>query len=447
MSTSPFDQAFQRLSDLTNYEKSPVSRNYRFDLHKMETLLTKLGNPEKKLRCVVQVGGSKGKGTVSCMTGAIAASTGASVGVYLSPHVRDVRERILLNGEKASQEALIPHLERVAKNFIKNQTWFEAFTAVALSFFAEQNLDIVILEVGLGGRLDSTNVVPKQACCITTIEKEHTITLGDRIEDITKEKAGILRPGVPCVSGLTGLSSEVLQKMAHQIRAPLIPLSENLHCNILDRGPWGMVLTHPLLGPKPWKLPIHTETQARSLALSLLLFQQIPLGKKIQLQHQTFSTSLKLFHPPGRFQILNLDGGRTALLDGAHTNDSLAALGRDLRPIFGKPDLELPPNKRHHSSPPFDLLFAIADNKHWEEGLGSIAPFVDKAFGAPLREKQSMDPQKMAEWFEKRRIPFEAMDSVESAVKKILARTTNQGLLITGSFYGVGEALEVLEHH
>ncbi len=447
MSPTPFDKAFKRLSDLTNYEKAPVTRTYRFDLKKMEALLTRIGNPEKKLRCVTQVGGSKGKGTVSCMTGALAASTGASVGVYLSPHVRDVRERILLDGELATQDDLVPHLERVADQFIQDQTWFEAFTAVALSFFAEKDPDLVVLEVGLGGRLDSTTVVPKHACCITTIEREHTLTLGDRIEDIAREKAGILRPGIPCISGLTGIAAEILKKEARRIQAPLLTLTPEQQCKILDQGTWGMTLTHPFFGPKPWTLPIHTETQARSLALALLLFQQIPLGKTAEIRPRALAEALEHFHPPGRFQMLKWSDGRTIILDGAHTNESLAALGHDLRKLFGPP-LNEASSKRGPTLPPtFDLVFAIADKKQWEEGLGIIAPFVDKAFGAPLREKQSQDPQQVGEWFLKRGIPFQAMSSVKDAVKKVLARDSKRGLLITGSFYGVGEALEVLESH
>ncbi|HHI81133.1 MAG TPA: hypothetical protein ENK02_14295 [Planctomycetes bacterium] len=446
MSQTPFDKAFKRLSSLTNYEKAPVTRNYRFDLHKMEALLAKLGNPEKKLACVVQVGGSKGKGTVSCMTGALAASTGAKVGVYLSPHVRDVRERILLHGEPASAEALVPHLHRVASHFIEGQTWFEAFTAVALSFFAEQDLDLVVLEVGLGGRLDSTTVVPKQACCLTTIEREHTQTLGDRIEEITREKAGILRPGIPCISGLTGVAWDVLQKEAQKAGAPLVPLTKEFQCTILDQGTWGMRLTHPLLGKEPWELPIHTRTQARSLALALLLFREIAPEKTPDLQPKALADALRLFHPPGRFQILELADGRTVLLDGAHTNASLEALGKDLASVFGNKPRD-PGQTRNLQAPPFDLVFAIADTKQWQEGLGSIAPFVDKAIGVPLREKRSQAPQKMAEWFAKREIPFEALDSVENAIRKILLSSPDRGILVTGSFYGVGEALEVLEEN
>ncbi len=446
MSASRFERAFKRLSDLTNYEKAPVTRSYRFDLKKMEALLARIGNPEKKLRCVVQVGGSKGKGTVSCMTGALAASTGARVGVYLSPHVRDVRERILLDGDLAPKDALIPHLERVAEHFIPDQTWFEAFTAVALSFFAEQDPDLVVLEVGLGGRLDSTTVVPKQACCITTIEKEHTITLGDRIEDITREKAGILRPGIPCVSGLNGIAAEVLREEAERVKAPLLSLTPDQSCNILDQGISGMTLTHPLFGPKPWPLPIHTETQALSLSLALLLFQQISLGHSSQLHPIALAKALEHFHPPGRFQIMQWNDGRTIILDGAHTNESLAALGRDLRKIFGAPQGEASKVQGPLMERPFDLIFAIADKKQWEEGLGSIAPFVDKAIGAPLREKRSQDPQNFAEWFEKRGIPFQAMNTVKEAVQRILMKAPKRGLLITGSFYGVGEALEVLEN-
>ncbi len=205
-----YDEAMQYLFHFTDYERMAKPRDAAtsaFGLARMSQLLAFLGNPHERLR-VAHVAGTKGKGSTAAMTACILGRTGARVGLYTSPHVECIRERIVVNGEWIPQERVVAHLNRMhpyLEESLKTSdkytpTFFEIFTAMAFADFLEQGADYAVLEVGLGGRLDATNVVAAPAACaITRIGFDHTDKLGDTLTLIASEKAGILKPGVPAV--------------------------------------------------------------------------------------------------------------------------------------------------------------------------------------------------------------------------------------------------------
>ena len=172
-------------------------------------LLERMGRPQEKLR-VIHIGGTKGKGSTTAMTAGILQAAGYKVGAYLSPYVYDVRERVQINGEMISREdfarwvtAVRPHVEALEQTELGPTTEFELKTAVGLCYFAEQAVDYAVLEVGLGGRLDATNIIARPlVTVITNIGLDHTEILGDTLGAIAGEKAGIVKPGVPCVTGV-----------------------------------------------------------------------------------------------------------------------------------------------------------------------------------------------------------------------------------------------------
>ncbi len=172
-------------------------------LERLQRLLDALGNPERALPPVVHVAGTNGKGSTCAFLRAIGEAAGQRVHVYTSPHLVRFHERIRLAGDLVSEAALIAALEEVeARNAGLPITVFEVTTAVALLLFARVPADMLVLEVGLGGRFDATNVVARPAaCCIASISMDHTDFLGDRLEGIAGEKAGIIKPGVPCATG------------------------------------------------------------------------------------------------------------------------------------------------------------------------------------------------------------------------------------------------------
>ncbi len=205
-----YDEAIEYLYHFTDYERMAKPRDAAtsvFGLARMNQLLDFLENPQKRLR-VVHIAGTKGKGSTAAMTASILQQAGARVGLYTSPHVECVRERIMVNGEWIAQDRVVAHLNRMypylqeslKTNEKYTPTFFEIFTAMAFADFLAEGADFAVLEVGLGGRLDATNVVAKPVvCAITRIGFDHTDKLGDTLTLIASEKAGILKPGVPVV--------------------------------------------------------------------------------------------------------------------------------------------------------------------------------------------------------------------------------------------------------
>lgn len=207
------DQAVRYLYDRINYERKihvPYSeRNFKLD--RMRRLAERLGNPQDQLR-IVHIAGTKGKGSTSTMLASILTASGKKTGLFTSPHLQRLEERIVIDGEEipgdrltAIVAAMIPVIESLESDDpVDNRpTFFEIVTAIAFTHFHQQKVDHVVLEVGLGGRLDSSNICNPELCVITEIGLDHTRQLGDTLEKIAAEKAGIIKPGVPVVSGVT----------------------------------------------------------------------------------------------------------------------------------------------------------------------------------------------------------------------------------------------------
>ena len=204
-----YDEALNYLYRFTDYERMAKPRDAAtsaFGLARMNQLLAFLENPGANLR-VVHIAGTKGKGSTAAMTAAMLQRAGARVGLYTSPHVESVRERIMVNGTWIAEDRVVAHLNRMypylqeslKTNEKYTPTFFEIFTAMAFADFLGEGVDFAVLEVGLGGRLDATNVVTPAVCAITRIGYDHTDKLGDTLTLIASEKAGILKPGVPAV--------------------------------------------------------------------------------------------------------------------------------------------------------------------------------------------------------------------------------------------------------
>ena len=182
-----------------------------------------LGNPHRKFR-TIHVAGTNGKGSTSHTIAAILQESGYKVGLYTSPHLIDFRERIRVNGKMASKEYVVDFVERHREFFEPlNPSFFELTTAMAFNYFAEQKVDIAVIEVGLGGRLDCTNIITPELCIITNISPDHTQFLGNTLEEIAAEKAGIIKCGVPVVIGETTEATEkVFRTKANEVGAPII---------------------------------------------------------------------------------------------------------------------------------------------------------------------------------------------------------------------------------
>lgn len=202
---------------------------YRINLSNIQNLSTQLGDPQKTFKSI-HVAGTNGKGSVSHMLASILAEAGYKVGLYTSPHLKDFRERIRINGEKIQEQAVVEFIE-LNKDFFErnNLSFFEMSVGMAFQYFAQEKVDVAVVEVGLGGRLDSTNIIHPELSIITNIGYDHTQILGNSLPEIASEKGGIIKRNIPVVIGeFHSETFPVFQKIAKQLDAPLFLAEENL---------------------------------------------------------------------------------------------------------------------------------------------------------------------------------------------------------------------------
>ncbi len=325
----PRSGAVERLLALAPFERSGM----RPGLERMEALLDALGRPEAGLR-ILHVGGTNGKGSVSALAEAILRAAGYHTGLYTSPHLLDVRERIRIGGAPIPPadfarhaEGLAPHLQAGAATF------FEAMTAVALATFRGAGVDVAVLEVGLGGRWDATNVGPPRASVITRIDYDHQEYLGHRLEEIAAEKAAIIRGGVALSAAQAPEALAVIEARCRAVGVPLRVEGRDLRADMVRSDLRGHLLH--VRGPG-W--------EARDVELALPgLYQPgnaaLAVGAVRELGLPVPEAAIRVgcagVRWPGRFQVIPAGPGRpTLVLDGAHNPGGAAALAASLAHHF-----------------------------------------------------------------------------------------------------------------
>lgn len=240
-SIDTYEQAEEFLFGRINYERITAGQG-DFKLDRMRELLRLLGDPQERLP-VIHVAGTKGKGSTAAMTASILRAAGYRVGLYTSPHIARFEERMTVDGSLPTSPQIIELTRRVREAIqileahpeLGSPTFFEVITAMGWLHFEQQRCDLAVLEVGLGGRLDSTNVCHPVACVITSISRDHTALLGTTLGSIAREKAGIIKPGVPVVSGVQGDESESAIREACRVNgAPLCLLDQDVHTRVGD---------------------------------------------------------------------------------------------------------------------------------------------------------------------------------------------------------------------
>ncbi|WP_146409243.1 bifunctional folylpolyglutamate synthase/dihydrofolate synthase [Allorhodopirellula heiligendammensis] len=374
-----YHAATRWLYDRIDYERLARSGSrYRFTLDRMRDLVTRLGHgrylyeaaggraepppvavspsgrpPKAKL---VHVAGTKGKGSVATMTAHMLATAGFRVGLYTSPHLVDLEERFRVNGLPATRLQMIalvnsmrPIVQEMSRDRIGGPSFFELTTAIAIEHFHRCECDYWVLETGLGGRLDSTNVFQSDVTLITSIGLDHQNVLGDTLELIAKEKAGILKPGVPAISGVTkSPAREVIRQTAAEVGAPLLELGQDFDVRdctsasfaLTDVGEapaWGS--SFELLGED---MNATSNLPVKSVHLSLEGRHQIGNAAVALMGLKRLGVSLDaaVLDALGQLQIearlerFVLPAGETAILDAAHNPDSITALVETLQARF-----------------------------------------------------------------------------------------------------------------
>lgn len=361
-------------------------------LERMEQILSLLGNPQDKLNCI-HVAGTNGKGSVCAILASILAVAGKKVGLYTSPHLFKYTERIQICGEKITDETFAQYVYEISELADKHSidlTEFEILTAVMFKYFADNEVEVVVLETGLGGRFDATNVIKRNLCSIIThVDFDHTDRLGDTIDKIAYEKAGIIKHNCPCI---VFEGKEVYYDVANEVGAPLIVIA-----------PFKNIDNLALKG-------VHQQENL-SLALAAIetLFPEI--------SENIINMGLQKVKHPGRFQYIK---DKNLIIDGAHNPNGILALKNSL-------DMYYPNQKRR-------FIFGCLKNKDYSKMLNSLFESDDEVYfyhfnhasSCEVSELQAVCPVKSKELFAETEIDF------------------NDGCLniICGSLYMISELVE-----
>ena len=323
-----YAEAVSRILGLRGGERTGM----RPGLERIEALLDAIGRPERSFT-IAQVGGTNGKGSISAMLAAILQAAGRRVGLYTSPHLRHYRERIQVDGRPISESDFVDGVEALGTQIARlDATVFEAGTALALDHFCRQRVDVAVLEVGLGGRLDATTVGSPRVVVIGPIDYDHQHELGDTLTLIAGEKAAIIRSGVAFTACQDPEAEAVLERRAAEVAVPLVREGRELH--VTPRGFTLDVQRVDLAGPD-WRMT--------DVACGLLGVYQpgnallaAAAARELGADEAAIREGLRGARWPGRFQIFRRDP--LTILDGAHNPAGARALAASLRAYFpGRP--------------------------------------------------------------------------------------------------------------
>jgi dihydrofolate synthase/folylpolyglutamate synthase len=308
----------------------------RLGLGRTRAILRELGDPQRTLRGAL-VAGTNGKGSVLAMTGSVLRAAGLRVGETPKPHLVTYRERLQVDGrpiDPASFARLVGEVTTVADRVARRlgePTEFELLTAVVFLWFAEVAVDVALVEVGLGGRLDATHVWDGGVAVVTNVDLDHVDRLGPTIRHIAREKAAIIERGDRAVTGATGEALAIVRRRARRLG---VPLAETGPAPILEIGRDGLVVDLPSLGPTP--VGLRGRHQAANAAVADATLDALAMAGIATVTPAARATGFATARWPGRLELLAV-GGRDVLLDGAHNPAGAAALARaldDLRPFL-----------------------------------------------------------------------------------------------------------------
>ena len=402
-----------------------------FGLENITRLLQALGNPHCDLK-VIHVGGTNGKGSVSAMMASILQEEGYQVGLYTSPHLISFTERILIDGAEITWEEVVELTDllrrRVEEEHIPPRfTFFDFTTALAMYYFARRKVDVAILEVGLGGRLDSTNVVHPLITVVTNVSRDHLNILGERIEDIAREKAGIVKQGIPLMSGATQPEViEILEQECIKKEAPLRLIGRDFRGEQIAPG------TFTFHG-RFWRLAdirlgLAGAFQIRNATVALGALEE--LGQRgYRVGEKSMYTGLAKVRWPGRLELLPT--APRILLDGAHNPAAARVLKACLEEEFDYRRLY--------------MVMGIMEDKEVAVILSELAPLADMLIASSPHNPRAISAQRIAEIARNYCREVAVIEDVGQGVAYAREKAHEDDLIvITGSFYTVGEALNFL---
>lgn len=413
----------------------PLATGVEWGLDRVRTLLSGAGDPHLRYP-TLHVGGTNGKGSVSATLASVLRASGLRVGLYTSPHLCSFAERIQVDGVPAGGDALMATADELRPAFTTvGPTFFEAATVLALAHFAREGVDVAVLEVGLGGRLDATNVVRPLVTAITGVAMDHTEYLGPTLPDIAREKAGIAKAGVPLLTAETEPEVlEVFRAAADRVGAPFLPLNPAAELRdvevepdhtafTLETGPWGTLrLRTPLPGAH----------QAVNTALAVRVLASLP--PELRPSAGAVTLGVRSVRWPGRLQVERVEG-TDWVLDVAHNVAGAVALAAAL--------------ERFDPVRPRVVVAGVLGDKDWRSMLPPVFRLADRAIltqppSAPPTRR--WDPAEAAAEVSREGVetPLEIEPDFVRALERARELAAGGTVVVTGSCHTVGDALLVL---
>jgi dihydrofolate synthase/folylpolyglutamate synthase len=431
-----YQMALDYILSFADYERVPRSALV-FDLRRIEMLLERFGNPQGAARSI-HVAGTKGKGSTAAMIASILNQAGYRTGLYTSPHLLTFTERIQVEGKPIAEdvfarlvEVLKPGVEAVNHfGAFGELTTFELLTALAFTYFKESRADYQVLETGLGGRLDATNVVRPEACAITSISLDHMDVLGDTLARIAREKAGIIKPGCTVVcSPQSPEAMAVIEGTCREREARLVRVGSDVAWCRQAFSPEGQFFElRGMLASYELEIPLLGEHQLENAATAVAVVEILAeAGAKVS--PESIAPGLVQVRWPGRLQILRREPW--VIVDGAHNADSARRLVEALKRYFD-----------------FDrafLIFGASSDKNIDEMVAELTSLPSEVIVTSSRHPRAVESTVLVDQFSKWGIIPEVAENVASAVELALARATPGDLICaTGSLFIVAELMEYM---
>ena len=407
----------------------------KLGLERITKLLKHLGNPEQNLH-IIHVTGTNGKGSVCKYIGAILTHAGYKTGVFISPHIERFTERMAIDQQEISEEEAARLMQKI-KPFVEKMekdndtpTFFEIVTAMSFLFFAEQQADYVVVEVGLGGRFDATNVVMPMVSVITNISLEHGNVLGTTFEKIAFEKAGIIKPNISVVTAAKNTALKVIEEVAEKQQAEVILVD----CNSWQRLSYSMQQQEFIINGRLSEYKLSTGMlgayQGENIAVAVFTVEQLQM-QGVYLSESDIVAGVSNAFNPGRMELLSEHP--LVLLDGAHNPKGMEMLAASLKQDFRYKRLI--------------VVIGILEDKNIKDMLSFLLPNVDVVIITKSLNPRACPPQQLKQMVVQQHFPGELLvdESLKQAIRKGVNRATQQDLVcVTGSLFTVGEARTIL---
>ena len=397
----------------------------KLDLSNINALMKHLGNPHLKFPSI-HIAGTNGKGSVAAMLHSILCEAGYRTALYTSPHLVDFRERIRIGKDSIEKEFIFDFIQNLKDEIDHNgYTFFEVTTALAFQYFAEKKVDIAVIETGLGGRLDATNVINPLVSIITTIGLEHTEYLGDTIPQISGEKAGIVKTGIPTITGVSQPEAlEVIKSVCKDRDSELYVVQEKSNCNILESSIFGSKFNFSSETDQfeALELDLSGEYQVLNASICLNAIHQLRLlGWKID--DQAIRNGLKKVDWSGRLEVFKKEP--LVLLDVAHNPAGIQTLIQSLDRFF--------PEKK------IIFIFGVMEDKDYHSMLKEICPKAKFIVLTKPNYKRAAEPEVLEETLKIFDTPYEIIPHINQAYLFALKNAKSDDIVcITGSHFTVG---------